>query len=196
MFQDSTCYDGDTPLFGFGMDRGIWQYEVDALPPSALYRVLAIALGWMEDPANVSGRMKHTGLCPPEPQNISPLDNLAQHPPTHFARNMRSIAGMAQAAGAQVVFSTFAWDKASAESALADNPELYQTQAMLTGIAEQNAVLQEIAAEQGALLVDLAAEMGEGPYFQGDQVHQTVEGARRQAEVYAAFLTAQGAIPR
>ena len=198
MFQDTECYSGDTPLYGFGMDRGIWQYEADALPPSALYRVLAVALGWMGDPANISGRMRHTGLCPPEPQNISPLDNLLQHPPTVFARNMRSIAGLAQAAGAEVVFSTFAWDVAAAENALAENPELYQTQAMLTGIVDQNAVLQNIADKQGALLVDLAAEMDAdtGPYFQGDQVHQTVEGAYRQAEVYAAFIQAQDLVPR
>ena len=196
MFQDSACYGGDTPLYGFGMDRGIWQYDVEALPPSTLYRVLAVALGWMDDPANVSGRMRHTGLCPPEPQGVSPLDTLAQNPPTHFARNMRSIAGMAQAAGAQVVFSTFAWDVASAEAALAENPDLFQMQAMLDGITEQNAVLDTIATEQGTLLVDLAAEMGAGPYFQSDQVHQTVDGAQRQAEVYAAFLRTQDILPR
>lgn len=196
MFQDTACYQGDTPLFGFGMDRGIWQYALDDLPPSALYRLLAQALGAMDSPATVNHRMAHTGLCPPEPSGITPVDNLAQHPPIHFARNLRSIAGLAQSAGATMLFSTFAWDVAAAESALADNPDLHQTQAMLTGIADQNAMLRQIAAEQGTLLVDLAAEMADGVYFQGDQVHQTVAGAARQAEVYAAFIGAQGVISR
>jgi hypothetical protein len=30
--------------------------------------------------------------------------------------------------------------------------------------------------------------MGDGAYFQGDHIHQTDEGARRQAEVYADAL--------
>ena len=194
MFQDSQCYQGDTPLYGMALDRGIWQVALDDLPPSTLYRVLAFALGAMDDPSEFDSRLEHTGLCPPEPQGISPVDLLAQHPPTHFERNMRSIAGMTQAAGATMVFSTFAWDVPLAEHALAENPEFTQLQAQLMAIDEQNDLLRRLAPELDALLVDLASELGEGTYFQGDMVHQTVEGARRQAEIYAAFLDAQGVI--
>ncbi len=187
MFQDPTCYASDSPLVGMGLDRGIWQYTGEDMPPSALYRLLALRLGWMDDPTVFTDRLQHTGFCPPEP-GTNPLDLLDANPPVYFERNLRSIAGLGQAASARVVLSTFAWDTAAAEAALAADPSLLQAEAMLRAIAEQNALIPQIAEDTGALVVDLAAAMGQGAYFQGDQVHQTAAGARRQAEIYAAAL--------
>lgn len=194
IYQDPACYNGDTPLFGMGMDRGIWQASGDPLPPSTLYRLIALHFGWMADPTTVNSRMAHTGLCPPEPGNISPLELLAQNPPVHFTRNLHSIAALAESGGAAVMFSSFAWDEAAAEAILAADPAADGTRALLNAIVEQNVLMAQIASETGALYVDLAAEMGMGAYFQGDQVHQTAEGAQRQAQVYAAFLDAAGVI--
>ncbi len=194
MYQDPACYNGDTPLFAMGMDRGIWQFTAPELPPSALYRLVAYRMGWLEDPTVFTAALKHTGLCPPEPGNISQVDLVAQNPPTHFARNERSLAALAQSAGAQMVFSTFAWDTATAEAILAADPNQSYTLALQTAIDEQNTLLRDLAGQTDSLLIDLAAEMGSGPYFQGDQVHQSAEGARRQAEVYAAFLVEQAII--
>lgn len=196
LYQDPACYNGDTPLFSFGMDRGVWQASGDELPPSALYRFLAIRFGWMEAPTTIDSRMAPTGWCPPQPENISQLDLLAQNPPIHFERNQRSLAALAQSVGARMLFSSFAWDTAAAEAALAEDPELYAMQALLNAIDEQNVLLQTVADDAGALFVDITAEMDSGAYFQGDHVHQTAEGARRQAEIYAAFLDAQKVIPR
>lgn len=189
MYTDSACYLGDTPLHGFGMDRGIWQYDAQSLPASTLYRVLAYNAGAFENPAEFTHRMEHTGFCPPEVQNISPVDNLANHPPTYFARNLRTIAGTAAAHDVDVMLSTFAWHVAGAQASLDENPELYHTAALLTAIDEQNALVREIAAETDALLADFAADVDANPaYWQGDQVHQTAEGARAQAAYYAALL--------
>lgn len=196
LYQDPACYNGDTPLFGFGMDRGVWRPSGGELPPSALYRFLAIRFGWMDDPTILNSHMVPTGWCPPEPGNISQLDLLAKNPPIHFERNQRSIAALAHSGGAQVLFSAFAWDTAAAEAALADDPSLYAMRAMLNAIDEQNALVQAVADDTGALFVDPTAEMTGSAYFQGDHVHQTAEGARRQAEIYAAFLDAQGVIPK
>jgi lysophospholipase L1-like esterase len=189
MYTDSACYLGDTPLHGFGMDRGVWQYDAGSLPTSTLYRVLAYNLGAFENPAEFTHRMEHTGFCPPEVQDISPVDNLANHPPTYFARNLRTIAGTAAAHDVDVMLSTFGWDVAAARASLEDDPELYHTAALLTAIDEQNALVREIAAETDAMLADFAAEVDENPaYWQGDQVHQTADGARAQAELYAALV--------
>jgi lysophospholipase L1-like esterase len=196
MFQDPACYQGESPLFGMALDRGIWQYAAADLPPSTLYRVVAYALGAFDDPSEFDSRLEPTGLCPPEPQGISPLDVLAQNPPSAFERNLRSIAGMSRAVGAETLFSTFAWDVPLAEDALRQNPDYFQLQAQLQGIAEQNDLIRQLAAELDVAVVDLAAEIGTGPYFQGDMVHQTVEGARRQAEIYAAYLDVMSTIPR
>jgi hypothetical protein len=83
-----------------------------------------------------------------------------------------------------------------AEHALSQHPDYYQLEAQLNAIAEQNALILQLAADLDVHVVDLAAEMGAGAYFQADMVHQTVEGARRQAEIYAAFLDEQGLIRR
>jgi lysophospholipase L1-like esterase len=195
MYTDTACYQGDTPLFGMGLDRGIWQYVTEPLPPSALYRLAAYALGRLEDPASLNHRLRHTGFCPPEPKGISPVDLLAQHPPVYFERNMRSLIGLARAAGAEVVLSTFAWDTAGAQAALAANPDLHHNRALLQAIDEQNALLRRIAAETGAGLADFGAPGVTRPGdFQGDQVHQTAAGAQHQGAFYAAYLHDQGLI--
>ncbi|MCB9457027.1 MAG: hypothetical protein H6671_13650 [Anaerolineaceae bacterium] len=194
IYQDPACYSGDTPLYGFGMDRGIWQAAGAELPSSTLYRFVAYRLGWMDDPLAVNSRMEHTGWCPPEPGNISQLTLLASNPPVHFERNLRSIAALAESGGAQVLFSTYAWDRAAAESLLEADSSLDGTRALMMAIDEQNAIIQSIAADTGALVFDLAAQMTDGAYFQGDQVHQTAGGARRQAELYAQFLHEWGGI--
>lgn len=194
MYQDPACYAGDTPLFGFGMDRGLWQPGGEALPPSALYRVIAYQLGWLDDPTAIDSRLQPTGWCPPEPDGTSQLDLLAQNPPTYFARNLHSMAALARASNARLMLATFAWDVAAAEAILADDPSQDGTRALIDGIVEHNALVQQIAADEDALLLDLAAEMGPGAYFQGDQVHQTAEGARRQAALFALFLDAEGVI--
>jgi hypothetical protein len=154
------------------------------MPPSALYRLVGIRTGWLSDPAIFTDRLRHTGLCPAEP-GTDPLDLLAQNRPIYYERNLRGIAALAGAAGVRVLFSTIAWDPASAEAALAADPSLTQARALLSAIDEQNTIMRTVAAESGALLIDLAAEMGPGAYFQGDQVHQTAAGAARQAAIYA-----------
>jgi lysophospholipase L1-like esterase len=188
MYQDPGCYGGDTPLFGMGLDRGLWQASTPALPASVLYRVLALRFGWMDDPTVYTSRLQHTGLCPPEPQGVSPLALLEQNPPVYFERNLRSIIALARGAGAEVMLSSFAWDERAAEATLAADPSLDGTRALLEGIAAHNLIAQQVAQDTRALWVDLAASMGDGAYFQGDHIHQTDEGARRQAEVYADAL--------
>jgi lysophospholipase L1-like esterase len=192
MFQDPACYTSDSPLMGMGLDRGIWQYASEDLPASTLYRFLAINAGWMADPAIFTYRLDKTGYCPPEPGNVSPLDLLAANPPVYFERNMRSMAAMGNGAGARVLLSTFAWDVAAAEAQLAADASLTQARAMLTAIDEQNALVHTLAGELGVPLIDLAATMGEGAWYQGDQVHMNADGTRRQAAIYAAAIDALG----
>ncbi len=196
MYQDPACYSGDTPLFGFGQDRGLWRIDDDPLPFSALYRVLALRYGWMDDPTTIESRMEPTGWCPPEPGNISQLELLAQNPPEHFARNLRSMAALAGGHGAAMLFSSVAWDTAAGTWALDRDPGLDGTRALRDGLAEHNALMAQIAADTGAQFVDLAAELDPNGLFQGDMVHQTAEGARQQAAIYAAYLDAAGIIPR
>jgi lysophospholipase L1-like esterase len=185
IFQSPDCALGENPLFGMGLDRGIWAVDTASLPPSALYRLVAIRLGWMRDPAVFNAQLLPTGLCPPEPQNVNPLDTLAANPPVLFERNLRSMIGMAQAGGARVVLATFAWDRAALQAQVESAPEQYQAEALIQAIDAQNDLVRALAAELDVTLVDVAAEMGDGAYYQGDHVHMTVAGTARMAEIMA-----------
>jgi lysophospholipase L1-like esterase len=192
MFQDPLCYNDGGPLLGMGLDRGVWQYASEDMPLSTLYRFVALQAGWIRDPTVFTYRLDKTGFCAPEPGNISPVDLLQQNPPIYFERNLRSIAAIGEASGAQIMFSTFAWDRAAAQAQLATDSSLTQAQAMLNAIGEQNALVRTLAGELGIPLVDLATTMGDGAWYQGDQVHMNAEGTRRQAAIYAAAIDAMG----
>ncbi|HLY28976.1 MAG TPA: GDSL-type esterase/lipase family protein, partial [Aggregatilineales bacterium] len=124
IYQDPSCYNSSTPLFGFGMDQGIWQFNTNELPPSTLYRFLAIHLGWMQDPSALTSRSVPTGLCPPEPNDGRFSDRRAKNPPVYFQRNLRSMAALASSVNARTLFTTFAWDSAAAHKDLAANQSL------------------------------------------------------------------------
>lgn len=195
IFQSPECTFGENPLFGMGLDRGIWAVDDAPLPPSALYRLIAIRLGWMRDPAVFNAQLLPTGLCPPEPQNVNPLDTLAANPPVLFERNLRGMAALAEAADARVVFATFAWNRAALQAQVEATPEQYQAEALIRAIDEQNDLVRALAAGLDATLVDLAAEMGDGAYYQGDHVHMTAAGTTRQAELIAATIRAMQLLP-
>lgn len=196
IYQDPTCYNSATPLFGMGIDQGIWQSNGNELPPSTLYRVVAIRFGWMQDPTILNSHSTLTGLCPPEPKDGNFSDRLAKNPPVYFERNLRSMVAMAESAKARTLLTTFAWDTAAAKKELTANSSLDGTRALLAAIDQQNALVLVIAKDTNALFVDLASQLEDGAYFQGDHVHQTAEGARKQAEILAAYLDAQGVIPK
>jgi len=63
-------------------------------------------------------------------------------------------------------------------------------------VDEQNALLPNLARDTGSLFVDLVPAMNNSSYFQGDHIHQTAVGARKQAEILAAYVDAQGLIPK
>ncbi len=199
IYQDPACYNSASPLFGFGMDQGVWQFNTTPLPPSTLYRFLAIRLGWMQDPSALTSRSTPTGLCPPEPNDGKFSDRRAKNPPIYFERNLRSMAALAQSVKARILFATFAWDASAERKELAANASLDGTRALLAAIDEQNALLPGLASDTGALFIDLVPDMekdNSSTYFQGDHVHQTADGARKQAELLAAYLDSQGIIPK
>ncbi len=196
IYQDPACYDSQTPLFGMGMDQGSWQLSTNNFPASTLYRFLAIHFGWMQDPSSFTSHSVQTGLCPPEPADGNFSERLSKNRPVYFERNLRSIAALAQSEKARILLTTFAWDTAAARKELAANQSLDGTRALLTAIDEQNALVPVIAKDTGALFVDFTSSMADSGYFQGDHVHQTVQGARKQAEILATYLDAQGVIPK
>jgi len=196
MYQDPACYNSATPLFGMGIDQGLWQLSSSELPPSTLYRVLAIRFGWMQDPTTLNSQSAPTGFCPPEPKNGNFSDRVAKNPPVYFERNLRSMVALAQSVKARTVLTTFAWDTETAKKDLAANSSLNGTPALLTAIDQQNALVPVIARDTDSYLVDLSSELDNTADFQGDHIHQTAEGARKQAEILAAYLDSHGVIPK
>ena len=196
MYQDPACYNSATPLFGMGIDQGIWQFHSDELPVSTLYRVLAIKFGWMQDPTLLNSQSAPTGLCPPEPKDGNYSDRVTKNPPVYFERNLRSMVALAQSVKAHTVLTTFAWDTETAKHELVADSSLDGTRALLKAVDQQNALVAVIAQDTGSLFIDLSPQLVSSAYFQGDHIHQTADGARKQAEILAAYLDAQGVIPK
>jgi lysophospholipase L1-like esterase len=196
MYQDPQCYSGQTPLIGMGMDQGVWQENNAELPPSTLYRFLAIRFKWMKDPTALISRAVSTGLCPPEPQNGQYSKRLSANIPVYFERNLRNIAAISQAANVRVVMMSSPWNRTVAQKQLDTDSSLDGTRALIASINEHNKLIPIIAQETNSLFVDVAAQMLDEGYFQGDQIHQTPKGTQAEAQIVAVFLDSQHIIPK
>jgi lysophospholipase L1-like esterase len=184
------CFNGPNPLFGMGGDVGIWQYSRTDLPPSTLYRWVALNQGWMTNPTGLIDRLRPTDLC--DPAGLLSYDQQVRvNTAELFENNMRSLVGIATAHDSDILLSSFTWNTDDDISEFGkSSPEITEPAAF--AIAEQNAALERIASETNAFFYDFAADMPPGDlYWDEDGFHQTAEGNRKQAELFAAYLHEQ-----
>lgn len=180
---DPACYTGETPIRG--LYNGVWR--TPELPPSAVVRFIGIGRGWIDNPLDLNTWMQpvydHDPACAQLPL-LSPEEALATNPPLYFERNLRNLIHVAEANDVTVMFSSWAY-----YPPYLDNPVWAQL------FDEHNAVTRELAAAFDLPYFDLMANLPEDEtlwFFDGE--HQSPEGARLQAELYAAYLVESGLI--
>lgn len=190
---------------GLNSARGIWRTDYDHLGPSALYRIIALNLGWIPNPASIENQISPLDavrLCgvvirDGEPfcqhLNATPEDVLQANLPVYFERNYRNLIAMAQANEVQVMLSTWAHFPDTIDGLPYDNYLTYPF--WQAAIAEHNRVVSDLAAELDLLYYDLAEQMPYNPAFWMDGAHLTALGTREQAAQYAAFLATTGLLP-
>lgn len=193
---DPAYYTGLNPV------RGIWRagYSGSPLTASALYRFVAIRLGWMPDPSALDTwvrPLEPVGLCGLfeadycAQLDMRPEDVLAQNPPIYFARNLRNLVAIAQANGVDVLLSSWAYYP----EALPGQANYMTFPFRQQAVAEHNAIIRQVAAEREALFYDLLAALPDDPALWLDGRHLTPAGTHEQAAQYAAFIAEAGLLP-
>ncbi len=181
------CYRGLNRHRGLYPQAAVWQVYGQVSTASTLARFVGITLGWMDAP-DPEKNLAHVIPCADDPAP-EPAEALAANPPIYFERNLRSLAALARAQGAAIMFSTFAHDR--------DISGYWGEAWMLQAMEEHNAIVRQVAEQTDALFYDLAAQ---GPltadprYWGSDGIHPSPEGYRWIAEHYAAYLVAEGAL--
>lgn len=184
---------------GLNAERGQWSTASleRRIPDSILLRFLGVQLGFVPNLLNTESIINATSQVPIcgiaevycQRLDMAAVDVLAANPPIYFERNLRNMVAIARANGVRPVLST--WDY------YPDDDFQYlnvMSQAHLqAGVAEQNALLLELAAELAVPIVNL--DMPDIAEDWIDGMHMTATGTARQAAQYAAFLVENDLLP-
>jgi len=179
------CYRGHNTLRGLNATKGYWVQRDDPFIPSALYRLVAINLGWMQNPL-----VLNSWFDPPQAScqlDDLPLDQrVANNPPIYFERNLRNTIVLAQANGVQPVLSTWAYYLEQ------DRPQYWRD-----AVDENNEIIRRLADERDVPIYDLAQNLPlDRAYWSDDGIHMYAPGTLEQAQEYAAFLDGAGLLPK
>jgi len=180
------CYRGINPLRGLDPRNELASnYNEGTFSISSLYRYLTIRLGLEIDPAEDRAVTVHANIPCDEGIERTDAENVALNPPVYYERNIRSLIGVAQIHGIDVMLSTWAYPTSST------TVEPYWRDAT----NEHNEIVRGLADEYDLLFMDYAALAPTDPNLWIDNLHLNGDGSRQQAETYAAYLTAQNVIP-
>lgn len=180
------CYRGANLLRGLDpRNVMVSTYNQGTFSISTLYRFLTIKLGLERDPADPSSSASETYITCGDGQTYADAEAYALNPPVYYERNLRSLIGIAQIQGVDLLLSTWAYDRADPNAV----PE------WRAAADEQNAIVTRLADQYDLPYIDFATVAPEGIALWVDHLHLNGEGSRLQAEAYAAYLVEQGIIP-
>jgi lysophospholipase L1-like esterase len=181
------CYNAYDPTRG--LTYGQWRNEFDfnGFAWSAFYRYLGIRLGWIEHPLVLRNWLiPLDDYYPCSAEAVSDEVALANNPPIYFERNLRSLVGVGQVHGIEVVLSSWAYYPESTSI----SPE------WIAALEEQNLLIEQVATETNTLYYDLMGNLSVNQdYWLSDDIHQSPLGAEEQARLYAAFLIENELVP-
>jgi len=179
------CYIGDNAMRGLNPHRGIFVERTPPYPASALYRFLAVNLGWIPNPLAIDSSFEDTRIdCEVDSPDTTLEQRLDSNIPTYFERNVFNIIALAQANDIQPVISSWVYNVDGGR------PDLWRN-----AIAEQNGILQELAERTETPFIDLVQTFPEGnELWERDGIHMITEGTHEQASQYAKFLHEAGLI--
>jgi lysophospholipase L1-like esterase len=117
------------------------------------------------------------------------MATLDANPPNFYEDNLRQMAALCRARGADLLFASWAWT--------AQMDDYSSTPVYQRGFREINAVTQSVAAELEIPFYDHAAEMPPDPKYWSDGRHVNAEGGRIKGRQFASavaerFLKSQG----
>lgn len=189
---------------GLNLQRGVWSQNA-SVPPSTLWRFIAYRFGLRYDSIDTQlVRAEGVRLCGSyqvrEDDVYCALLNmpvrkvLASNPPVYYERNLRTLVTLARLHGAEMLLVTWIYSKL--DYSAIDGGNYFQLDFHRQAIADHNAVLARVAQELGAPFYDFAAEMPDERAYWYESMHVNAAGARKQAELFAAFLHERALIRR
>ncbi len=195
---DASGYRG--PISESNFTPALWEH-------SAFLRVVMISAGWMEPHsyATIERRLmdehpetyygddfrsqKLAGTYPGGVFRRVPAGQMLDtNDPRHFARNLKSLVGVAHHRNIDVVLATFAHSNAFPRQPRVSAPE-YDA-----AYADMNAVIARMAGETPAHLFDFAAQFPDGPELFVDGRHVNERGALLKARLFAEYLVGAGLV--
>lgn len=138
--------------------------------------------------------MRHEGggfTCENLDQSVAEV--LEANPPLYLERNLHGMIQLARGMGIEIALLTWAYSPNEFDYPGGD---LMTAPFRQAAIAEQNAVIREVAEDGGALLYDLAESMPEEPAYWIDGYHMSARGTAEMARQLADFLANSGALAR
>jgi len=186
-FASPDCYRGENEMRGLNIGRGLWVEQNQSLSPSALYRFIAIRLGWMPNPLDLQSAFETVSiLCQDDPQGSTLADRVEANIPIYFEHNLRNLLLVAQGNNVQPVLSTWSY------YVEAERPDHW-----INAINQHNEITEQLAEELDIPLYDLVANLPvDGEFWEIDGIHLVAKGTYEQASQYAQFLDESGLIPK
>lgn len=197
------AYRGDNS--GYRVPSGPDRFSIGPFERSTLLRILLIRMGLLPSPADITRSVDPTaetyfgdawrdqvrsGTYPAGVFASTPGEvMLERNEPSYFERNVRSLVAVAKSRGVAVVLATFAYSPDFPEEPRVTRPEYRRA------IDENNDVLRRVAGSTGAALFDFAHAFPTDRRWYTDGRHNTVEGARKKATMFADYLEQEGLVP-
>lgn len=182
---------------GLNRMRGIWQPTQLVTSPSVLVRFMSVNLRLTPPTSNLDSILANVSrvqrcvdavFC--ANLGLSPQEVLDANPPVYFERNLHSMVTLATANGINVLLSSWAYyPEKLGEYVYMTYPH------MQSGVAQHNAITQELAQAMGVPFYDLYANMPYGEQYWLDGFHMSALGTYEQALRYADFLIEAALIP-
>ncbi|HET6763907.1 MAG TPA: GDSL-type esterase/lipase family protein, partial [Longimicrobiaceae bacterium] len=118
-----------------------------------------------------------------------------------YLENLRTLAGIARAQGARMVFMTqqTTWNSPDPRAAnwhwMSGDTVRYREAALDTAMERYNDAMRQVGREQGVPVMDLPRAIPKSLDYFYDDVHFNVRGADTAALLLARFMAAQQVVP-
>lgn len=178
--------------------RGYWRGDDGPIPASSLYRFLLVRAGWSPpvsfkienqfvQPAGYQdcGLIYQEGRAHCSNYNLDVATIMAANPPTHFERNLRNMALIAQGNNVDVMLVSWAYSPLAFAVPGGDfMTEPYRQSA----VTEHNTIIAQLADTLDMAYFDFAEAMPAAAEYWIDGLHVSEAGAQLQASLFAEYM--------
>ena len=181
---DPEHYRGDNS----GRRKQWYEPAVRFLEHSALMRTVLRKTGLTEQYVLMSFVNADSSYGPFNLEGKDPMELLDKNPPDFFKRNLRNMAAVSRANGAEILFSTWA------HSPYFD--DYISTEHYQRALRENNEAVIEVAEDMDVPVFDFAEVMPQQKEYWDEGRHVNKFGAEKKAELFSEFINEMGLIPK